>query len=72
MLWTLTQLTPNPAATAAIAAATQSWFPLFLGFFLFVFAATGIGNGSTYRMIPAIWRTEAERTRPRHPGATAR
>ncbi|MDS8883751.1 hypothetical protein RLK73_00800, partial [Streptococcus pneumoniae] len=25
---------------------------------------TGIGNGSTYKMIPAIWRTEAERATP--------
>ena len=31
-------------------------FPLFLAAFLFVFAATGIANGSTYRMIPAIWK----------------
>ncbi len=27
--------------------------------FLFVFAATGIGNGSTYRMIPLIWQKQA-------------
>ena len=31
-------------------------FPWFLLAFLFVFAATGIGNGSTYRMIPMIWK----------------
>ena len=36
-------------------------FPLFLGMFLLVFVFTGIGNGSTYKMIPAIFRTEAER-----------
>lgn len=35
-------------------------FPFFLAAFLFVFAATGIGNGSTYRMIPAIQRTYAQ------------
>ncbi|MEO6472572.1 MAG: MFS transporter [Aeromicrobium sp.] len=34
-------------------------FPFFLIAFLFVFAATGIGNGSTYRMIPHIWKTYA-------------
>ncbi|GGO72846.1 MFS transporter [Nocardioides deserti] len=62
VLWTLTQLTPNPAQDPAIATDNRSWFPWFLGFFLCVFAATGIGNGSTYKMIPAIWRTEAERT----------
>jgi NNP family nitrate/nitrite transporter-like MFS transporter len=61
VLWTLTQLTPNPTADVAIAAANESWFPWFLGFFLCIFAATGIGNGSTYKMIPAIFRTEAER-----------
>ncbi len=62
VLWTLTQLTPNPTADPAIAMANKSWFPWFLGAFLVVFAATGIGNGSTYKMIPAIWRTKAERT----------
>ena len=72
VLGTLMQLTPNPAADPAIAAANQSWFPWFLGFFLCVFAATGIGNGSTYKMIPAIWRTEAERaTTPGTPERTA-
>ena len=30
--------------------------------FLFVFAATGIGNGSTYRMIPLILQRQAEQT----------
>jgi NNP family nitrate/nitrite transporter-like MFS transporter len=62
VLWTLTQLTPNPTASAAIAADNQQWFPWFLGFFLCVFAATGIGNGSTYKMIPAIFRAAALRT----------
>jgi NNP family nitrate/nitrite transporter-like MFS transporter len=61
VIWTLTQLTPNPTADPAIASDNQSWFPAFLAFFLCVFAATGIGNGSTYKMIPAIWRTQAER-----------
>ena len=31
-------------------------FPLFLSFFMLLFLATGVGNGSTYRMIPAIFR----------------
>jgi len=62
VLWTLSQLTPNPTKDAAIATDNQSWFPWFLGFFLFVFAATGIGNGSTYRMIPLILRNEAAKT----------
>ncbi|MBB6628582.1 MFS transporter [Nocardioides sp. KIGAM211] len=62
VLWTLTQLTPNPTADPAIATENQAWFPAFLVAFLLVFASTGIGNGSTYKMIPAIWRTEAERS----------
>jgi NNP family nitrate/nitrite transporter-like MFS transporter len=61
VLWTLMQLTPNPNADVAIAADNKSWFPWFLAFFLCIFASTGIGNGSTYKMIPAIFRTEAER-----------
>ncbi|MDX6742939.1 MFS transporter [Actinocorallia sp. A-T 12471] len=35
-----------------------SW-GLFLAAFLLVFATTGIGNGSTYKMIPAIFRNKA-------------
>ena len=62
VLWTLTRLTPNPGADPAVAAQNQGWFPWFLGFFLLVFAATGVGNGSAYKMIPAIWRREAERS----------
>ena len=30
---------------------------LFLGVFLLIFTSTGIGNGSTFRMIPVIFRT---------------
>jgi MFS transporter, NNP family, nitrate/nitrite transporter len=36
-------------------------FAGFLAMFLVLFAATGIGNGSTYRMIPSIFRTEREK-----------
>jgi len=36
-------------------------FPWFLLAFLFVFAATGIGNGSTYRMIPLIQQDRAKK-----------
>jgi NNP family nitrate/nitrite transporter-like MFS transporter len=31
-------------------------FPLFLATFLALFVTTGIGNGSTFRMIPVIFR----------------
>jgi NNP family nitrate/nitrite transporter-like MFS transporter len=62
VLWTLAQLTPNPDQEASIALANEVWFPWFLAAFLFVFAASGMGNGSTYRMIPLIWRTNARKT----------
>jgi NNP family nitrate/nitrite transporter-like MFS transporter len=42
-----------------IAALKLHSFPMFLSSFLAVFVTTGIGNGSTYRMIPAIFRAEA-------------
>lgn len=35
----------------------EYWWP-FLGLFLLLFLATGIGNGSTFRMIPIIFRPE--------------
>jgi MFS transporter, NNP family, nitrate/nitrite transporter len=37
-------------------------FQLFLASFLFLFVISGVGNGSTYRMIPAIFRAEAARS----------
>ncbi|MFT4085177.1 MAG: MFS transporter [Nocardioides sp.] len=70
VLWTLTRLTANPTADPAIAADNKSWFPLFLIFFMVVFAATGIGNGSAYKMIPAIFKREAELATT--PGTTER
>jgi len=36
-------------------------FPLYLIAFLLLFVLTGIGNGSTYRMIPSIFGAEAAR-----------
>jgi NNP family nitrate/nitrite transporter-like MFS transporter len=40
---------------AATAPAPDTWFPAFLGAFLVLFVATGLGNGSTFRMIPVIF-----------------
>ena len=37
-------------------------FALFLGCFLVLFAATGIGNGATYRMIPHVFSARGEVT----------
>ena len=34
-------------------------FALFVGSFLVLFVATGVGNGATYRMIPAVFRAGA-------------
>src|SRR5437588_12487826 len=36
-------------------------FAGFLTMFLILFVTTGVGNGSTYRMIPAIFREEKRR-----------
>ncbi|HVV50968.1 MAG TPA: MFS transporter, partial [Polyangia bacterium] len=36
-------------------------FPLFMAMFLVLFVSSGIGNGSTFRMIPVIFRREALR-----------
>ncbi|CAN7619449.1 MFS transporter [Bosea sp. LjRoot9] len=41
-----------------------SAFPVFFASFLFLFAATGIGNASTFQMIPAIMRIEVARLEP--------
>ena len=59
VLATLSQLTPNPEQDVEVALANHAWFLLFLAAFLFVFAACGVGNGSTYRMIPLIFRHRA-------------
>ncbi|MGB5831297.1 MAG: hypothetical protein WBG92_04825 [Thiohalocapsa sp.] len=34
-------------------------FPLFVGLFLLLFIAAGMGNGAVYRMIPAAFRARA-------------
>src|SRR5205807_785413 len=36
-------------------------FPLFLAAFLVLFVCSGVGNGSTFRMIPAIFNAESAR-----------
>ncbi len=39
-------------------------FPVFFASFLFLFAASGVGNASTFQMIPAIMRREVARLEP--------
>ncbi|MCU0295344.1 MAG: NarK/NasA family nitrate transporter [Candidatus Nanopelagicales bacterium] len=46
-------------AVAAVFALAASSFPLFIGSFLVLFCATGAGNGSVYRMIPAVFRLKS-------------
>ena len=51
------------AATAGVMYFVQiKSFEGFLAMFLVLFVATGVGNGSTYRMIPSIFREEKLRT----------
>ncbi|MFA1543722.1 nitrate/nitrite transporter [Actinomadura monticuli] len=47
------------AAGLVLAASTSGSLPLFLTGFVLLFAFSGIGNGSTYKMIPAIFRAKA-------------
>ena len=46
------------AATVLIASMQKS-LPLFLTGFILLFVFSGIGNGSTYKMIPAIFRAKS-------------
>jgi len=43
-------------ALAAVEGLRSGSFPLFFAAFLVLFAGAGIGNGATYRMIPAVFR----------------
>ncbi len=43
---------------------SPSAFPVFFASFLFLFAASGVGNASTFQMIPAIMRKEVARLEP--------
>ena len=47
------------AATAVLVASRQHSLPLFLGGFIALFVLSGVGNGSTYKLIPAIFRDRA-------------
>ncbi|MEU9157155.1 nitrate/nitrite transporter [Streptomyces sp. NPDC048417] len=48
------------AATALLVVASMAKsLPLFVTFFVVLFALSGLGNGSTYKMIPGIFQTKA-------------
>lgn len=48
-------------AVLVLAASRQGSLPLFLTGFVALFVFSGVGNGSTYKMIPAIFRAKAQR-----------
>src|SRR5262249_33158247 len=48
------------ATGLVIAASTQKSLPLFMVGFIALFVFSGIGNGSTYKMIPSIFDVEAK------------
>ena len=48
------------AASLVLVASYQKSLPLFLIGFIALFVFSGIGNGSTYKMIPSIFRSKAQ------------
>jgi NNP family nitrate/nitrite transporter-like MFS transporter len=48
---------------------SSAGFPVFFGSVLFLFAGSGVGNASTFQMIPAIMRKEVARLEPGLTGA---
>ncbi|WP_340561182.1 nitrate/nitrite transporter [Streptomyces sp. GSL17-111] len=47
------------ATVVIILASVQESLPVFLGGFIVLFVLTGVGNGSTYKMIPGIYHAKA-------------
>ncbi|MCK1798461.1 NarK/NasA family nitrate transporter [Streptomyces sp. XM4193] len=57
---TLWNFAAMAAATGVVAVASQrESMPLFLAGFIALFVLSGLGNGSTYKMIPGIYRAKA-------------
>ncbi|GAB3973702.1 nitrate/nitrite transporter [Actinoallomurus acanthiterrae] len=48
------------SAALVLTASIQKSLPLFVAGFVLLFVFSGIGNGSTYKMIPAIFRAKAK------------
>lgn len=68
--WTFVAMAAG--AVAVIISVRAALWPLFLSAFLMVFTTTGIGNGSTFRMIPVIFQEQAlARLRPSSPAERA-
>ncbi|HZB50898.1 MAG TPA: nitrate/nitrite transporter [Mycobacteriales bacterium] len=55
--WTFAAMAAG--ASVVLVASRQASLPLFLIGFIALFVLSGIGNGSTYKMIPAIFRVKA-------------
>ena len=55
--WTFVAMAAS--AGLVLAASLRGSLPLFLTGFVLLFACSGVGNGSTYTMIPAIFRARA-------------
>ena len=55
--WTFVAMAAG--ASVVLVASRQESLPLFLVGFVLLFVLSGIGNGSTYKMIPAVFRTRA-------------
>ncbi len=47
-------------AALVLAASMQKSLPLFVVAFTLLFVLSGLGNGSTYKMIPAIFRAKSQ------------
>ncbi|MFD3869489.1 MFS transporter [Streptomyces sp. NPDC058623] len=58
-LWNFVGMTVGTAVL--LVASLQGSFALFIAAFTVLFVLAGLGNGSTYRMIPAVHAAEAER-----------
>ncbi|APY88041.1 NarK/NasA family nitrate transporter [Streptomyces alfalfae] len=48
------------ATGAVVIASVRESLPLFVGAFIALFVLTGLGNGSTYKMIPGIFQAKGE------------
>jgi len=57
--WNFALMTAS--AALVLTASLQKSFALFVTGFILLFAFSGIGNGSAYKMIPAIFRAKADR-----------
>ena len=60
----MSQVAMAIGAVGAILGLQAQSFPIFFLSFLWLFVFTGIGNGSVYRMIPAVFRENAAGTDP--------